>query len=191
MARGKKIVAASAAVAGERRSVSIGKASLAPSPSDSNSTSTRFLLFAVTAGTCAAMSGVCTKFGVSTAGKVVVGFILQIVGLIFAVGDGGKLDQAVEAVVRLSLILANGIFTAQMWRYLIKAFSLGPTGVAHGLVTATNLAVSALAGVFLLGEEVPGKIWLCGGVLVACGLYLLIDDGNQKTSPKTKQKTKE
>eukprot|EP00744_Colponema_vietnamica_P022356 GILI01032092.1.p1 GENE.GILI01032092.1~~GILI01032092.1.p1 ORF type:complete len:154 (+),score=26.05 GILI01032092.1:50-463(+) len=80
-------------------------------------------------------------------------------------------------IVRILFFAANGVCTAQMWRYFLKALSLGPTPVCQVINTGTNFAVSALLGILFFGEEITA-MWLAGAAMVVAGLAIIATDPN-------------
>lgn len=97
-------------------------------------------------------------------------------GLSGAVGKMSVADShSLGAIVRVLFFAANGVCTAQMWRYFLKALSLGPTPVCQVLNTGTNFAVSALLGILFFGEVITG-MWLAGACMVVAGLAIIATD---------------
>eukprot|EP00758_Cryptobia_borreli_P006053 Tbor_TRINITY_DN5067_c1_g1::TRINITY_DN5067_c1_g1_i1::g.14229::m.14229 len=88
-----------------------------------------------------------------------------------SVGD----DFTLGFLLRAVLFSLNGVFTAQMWRYFLKALSRGPTPVCHIVNTGVNFVVSAVCGVIIFQETIS-FMWMCGAVLVAIGLTIIATD---------------
>ncbi|KAF8279698.1 hypothetical protein TcG_08785 [Trypanosoma cruzi] len=83
----------------------------------------------------------------------------------------------VTLVIRVLLLASNIFFTAQMWRWHLKALSCGPTPVCQIVNTGTNFAVSAFLGLFVFREEITA-MWAVGALLVAIGLALVVSDAD-------------
>jgi hypothetical protein len=109
-----------------------------------------FVLYAMLAGAFGALSGVAGKLSVTD-------------------------SVSLAAYFRVATFLANGFCTAQMWRYYLKALSLGSTPTCQVINTATNFVVSAAVGFAVFGEEV-NSLWCIGATLVVCGLGLIVSD---------------
>lgn len=109
-----------------------------------------FVLFAMLAGTFGALSGVVGKLSVTS-------------------------DVALEWYLRVVCFAANGLCTAEMWRYYLKALSLGPTPTCQILNTGANFAVSALFG-YAVFHEAINAMWLLGAMLVVLGLGITATD---------------
>ncbi|RNE98184.1 hypothetical protein TraAM80_08925 [Trypanosoma rangeli] len=77
--------------------------------------------------------------------------------------------------IRGLLFASNIFFTAQMWRWYLKALSCGPTPVCQILNTGTNFAVSALLGFVVFHEEITA-MWAVGALLVVAGLAVIVSD---------------
>ena len=94
-------------------------------------------------------------------------------------GAVGKLSVSAEhdlgVYLRVALFGFNGVCTAQMWRYHLRALSQGPTPVCQILNTGMNFAVSALVGIAFFAESVSG-MWLLGASCVALGMALVVMD---------------
>ena len=124
----------------------------------------KFVLYAVLAGLFGALSAVAGKLSVS-----------------------GDIDtNVIKTVLRVGGIAANAFCTAQMWRFYLKALSLGPTAVAQTLNTGTNFAVSALLGITIFGETVT-PLWCLGAACCAAGLVLVVSDPKQKGTATPKE----
>ncbi|CUF50774.1 transmembrane protein, putative [Bodo saltans] len=109
-----------------------------------------FVLYAMLAGAFGALSGVAGKLSVTD-------------------------SVALAVYFRVATFIANGFCTAQMWRYYLKALSLGSTPTCQVINTATNFIVSAAVGFAVFGEEV-NSLWCLGATLVVCGLGLIVSD---------------
>ena len=107
-----------------------------------------FLFYAMLAGVFGALSGVCGK--------------LSVVG-----------TMEIAVVLRALSFAANVYSTGQMWRYYLKALSLGPTPIASIVNTGTNFAVSALFG-FLVFSEGVNWVWCCGAILICIGMSIIV-----------------
>lgn len=123
---------------------------MSTSSSTSSSNQSRFVLYAMMAGTFGALSGAVGKLSVTD-------------------------ELTLGVLFRVLFFASNGLFTAQMWRYYLKALSLGPTPTCQILNTGTNFAVSATLGLWLFGETV-NALWMAGAVCVAVGLALIVSD---------------
>jgi uncharacterized membrane protein len=108
----------------------------------------QFVTYAVLAGFFGAMSGVVGKLSVTAQMEVFVLF-------------------------RVLFFASNIYATGQMWRFYLKALSLGPTAMAQTMNTATNFAVSALSGVLIFGEQIS-LLWCVGAAMCAAGLVLTV-----------------
>ncbi|CAD2216178.1 hypothetical protein AGDE_05530 [Angomonas deanei] len=93
----------------------------------------------------------------------------------FIEGDEATTSLYVSWILRVVSFVGNAMLTGQMWRYYIKALSLGPTPVCSIINTGTNFAVSAFMGLVLFGEEV-NYTWACGALLVVIGLAIVVTD---------------
>ena len=140
-----------------------------------------FLTYAALAGVCGALSGVCGKVAASAAATFVAQLLVVVGGAAGAsitssssVMSDAALLATVEACVRVIMMCANAYFTGQMWRYYLRALSLGSTPVAQVVNTAANFAVSALVGAVVFGEAV-GPMWFAGAAVAGCGLFLLLE----------------
>lgn len=83
--------------------------------------------------------------------------------------------MALPYLLRVLFFLANAFFTAQMWRWYLKALSLGPTPVCQIINTGMNFAVSAFVGLVVFGEQVT-LTWACGALFVVLGLAIIVTD---------------
>ena len=108
----------------------------------------RFITYAVLAGFFGAMSGVVGKLSVTPALEIFF-------------------------VLRVAFFASNAFCTGQMWRFYLKALSLGPTALAQTLNTGTNFPVSALSGIIIFGETIT-PLWCLGAALAAAGLVLVV-----------------
>ncbi|KAH9578780.1 hypothetical protein LSM04_004489 [Trypanosoma melophagium] len=91
--------------------------------------------------------------------------------------------------VRGLLFASNAFFTAQMWRWYLKALSCGPTPVCQIVNTGMNFAISAFLGLVVFHEEVT-LLWAIGALLVVMGLAVVVTDDLDNVSVQ-KQKSKE
>jgi uncharacterized membrane protein len=110
----------------------------------------QFVMYALLAGLYGALSGACGKL---------------------SVGD----DVPVLLVLRGVLFAANGVCTGQMWRYYLKALSLGSTTTAQMINTGANFSASALFGILIFGEQVS-TLWMVGAAVTCVGLALVASD---------------
>lgn len=110
----------------------------------------KFVVYAMTAGMFGALSGAVGKMSVTS-------------------------DLVIESYLRVLLFLFNGVCTAQMWRYYLKALSLGPTPTCQILNTGTNFVVSALLGLAVFDETV-NQMWVFGAICVAAGMGIIASD---------------
>lgn len=109
-----------------------------------------FTMYAMTAGLFGGLSGAVGKMSVTD-------------------------DHSLGVIVRVLFFAANGVCTAQMWRYYLKSLSLGPTAICQVLNTGTNFAVSALVGIVFFGETIT-TLWLVGAMMVVAGLAIIATD---------------
>lgn len=105
------------------------------------------------------------------------GALSGVTGKLSVSGDDVSLIMMAARVV---LFLGNAVCTGQMWRYYLKALSLGPTPIAQVLNTGTNFAVSAICGILVFGEAV-NWIWCVGAAAAAVGLALIATDSEVTT----------
>jgi multidrug transporter EmrE-like cation transporter len=82
-----------------------------------------------------------------------------------------------EGLLRAISFGGNAVATGAMWRYFLKALSLGPTPVAQIINTGVNFAASAFFGILLFGEVVGPLFWV-GAATVLLGLALIVKDEN-------------
>ena len=109
-----------------------------------------FVAFAALAGLCGALSGFAVKIAMS----------------------GWTLGPLPVVAVFAIFMALNAALTGQMWRYYLKALSLGPTPATMMTSTAVNMTVSAAVGALVLGEHI-GIQYAAGAALMAIGLALI------------------
>lgn len=107
-----------------------------------------FFFYAALAGTFGALSGVAGKLSVADT------------------------FQYATEWLRLVFFTFNGICTAQMWRYYLKALANGPTPMCSIVSTGTNFVLSAVCGILIFGETV-NALWCVGAGLVVGGLAVI------------------
>jgi len=113
-----------------------------------------YALFAMIAGLFGALSGVFGKLTLSSA-------------------EGNVLGSALPWWTRMIFFALNGVCTAQMWRYYLKALRFGPTPACQVSSTGSNLCFSAVMGYLLFGETVT-TLWFVGASCVVVGLACIV-----------------
>lgn len=142
-------------------------------PSAPGGKASAFFLLASAAGACGALSGVVGK--VAVASESIPDSSVQRTAALLGGRDSEIALTVVPYLLRLLFFLLNAVFTAQMWRFYVKALSFGPTPVCSIVSTGTNFAVSALVGLLVFGEEVTA-LWAFGALLVVAGLALIVSN---------------
>ncbi|EAN84195.1 hypothetical protein C3747_121g11 [Trypanosoma cruzi] len=144
----------------------------------SSKTSRMFFAHASLAGAFGALSAVVGKLAVT---KDSDSLLFVALASFFSRGELRDAELqwvgVVTLVIRVLLFASNIFFTAQMWRWHLKALSCGPTPVCQIVNTGMNFAVSAFFGLFVFREEISA-MWAVGALLVAIGLALVVSDAD-------------
>lgn len=119
------------------------------------------------AGVCGALSGVVGKASVTTSS---VGSFLGYFG--FDVEGEGRWYYATWGL-RLLFLLLNIFFTAQMWRYFLKALAVGSTPVCQIISSSVNFSLSAIMGILFFEEKIT-LLWGYGAVCIVIGLGMVV-----------------
>ncbi|ORC87305.1 uncharacterized protein TM35_000221040 [Trypanosoma theileri] len=145
-----------------------------------------FFFYASLAGTFGALSAVVGKLAVmDDSGDALTAFTTTILSF-FGVQEithshWVSVMPMLLLVTRGLLFAANAFFTAQMWRWYLKALSCGPTPVCQIVNTGMNFAISAFLGLLIFHEEVT-IMWAIGALLVVVGLAVVVTDDLDKDS---------
>ncbi|RNF27321.1 uncharacterized protein Tco025E_00513 [Trypanosoma conorhini] len=139
-------------------------------------TSRVFFFYASLAGSFGALSAVAGKLAVAERSRrAIIAVAAALLALVNVRDENARWVGAALLGIRGLLLAANVFFTAQMWRWYLKALSCGPTPVCQIVNTGMNFAVSALLG-FVVFREAVTATWAVGALLVAVGLAVVVSD---------------
>ncbi|KAF2083292.1 hypothetical protein K490DRAFT_19274, partial [Saccharata proteae CBS 121410] len=120
---------------------------------------TAWLGIAIASGACAAFNGVFAKL---TTTELTTNWAHAISHFLGFQGSG-----FVEVVIRGLFFALNLIFNAVMWGLFTRALTLASSTVRVSIInTSANFIITALLGLVIFAEKLPGLWWVGAGMLV-------------------------
>ncbi|KAF2121501.1 hypothetical protein BDV96DRAFT_594694 [Lophiotrema nucula] len=119
-----------------------------------------WLIFAVTSGACAAFNGVFAKL---TTTELTTSWSHSLAST-FGLSPDSKLF---EFILRGLFFALNLLFNAVMWGLFTRALTLATSTVRVSVInTSANFLVTAVLGMMIFSEKMPGLWWLGAACLV-------------------------
>ncbi|KAJ4301443.1 hypothetical protein N0V90_003535 [Kalmusia sp. IMI 367209] len=129
--------------------------------SDLKSKSSSWLVLAIASGACAAFNGVFAKLTTTELTASWSSSISQGLSL-------SPSNKVVEFGIRGLFFGLNLIFNAVMWGLFTRALTLASSTVRVSVInTSANFMITAILGLLIFSESLPGLWWLGAALLVA------------------------
>ncbi|KAG9957807.1 hypothetical protein KCU61_g8853, partial [Aureobasidium melanogenum] len=131
------------------------------------STSTnKWLLFAVASGACAALNGVFAKLTTTHLTTAWAESLSHVFGL------SGP-NKFFEFLVRGLFFVLNLVFNGIMWGLFTRALTLASSTTRVSVInTSANFMITAVLGVLIFSETLPG-LWLLGAAMLVAGSVII------------------
>ncbi|KAH0287498.1 hypothetical protein M436DRAFT_86093 [Aureobasidium namibiae CBS 147.97] len=126
----------------------------------------KWLLFAIASGACAALNGVFAKLTTTHLTTAWAESLSHVFGL-----SGSS--KFFEFLVRGLFFVLNLVFNGIMWGLFTRALTLASSTTRVSVInTSANFMITAVLGVLIFSETLPG-LWLLGAAMLVAGSVII------------------